>query len=65
MSKLPSDLEMMEEESVRRVAHIVGESSAAAKALNRHAEMKAEGLNPVFGYSRKHSCFIVCDIGKV
>lgn len=61
--KLPDDLEPISEDAVRRIAKVIGPSSAASNALANLEEKRAAGLNPVIGYSRKHSCYIVADIG--
>lgn len=63
MSKLPSDLKPIDEEKVRRIAHITGDQSASARILKDYDRMKSEGLNPVIGYSAQHNVFVVCDIG--
>ena len=65
MTQIPDDIEVMPLGFIHLVAKITGASSAAAKAIKDHEEMKSHGTNPVIGYSRKHSCLIVVDIGHV
>lgn len=63
--KFPPDMELIDETAVKRVAHVVGELSAAKKALDDAEAMRARGSNPAFGYSKRHSCYIVFDVGHV
>lgn len=62
---MPEDMQLIDEDAVKRVAHVVGEWSAAQRALKDAEQMRARGSNPAFGYSKQHSCFIVFDAGKV
>lgn len=64
MAKLPHDLEPIAEDAVQRVANIFGPQSAAAGALRDLEEKRKAGLNPAIGFSRKHNCFIVADVGR-
>lgn len=65
MSKMPNDMQVVDEDVVKRVAHVIGISSAAQAALRDAEQMRARGGTPGFGYSREHSCYIVFDVGHV
>lgn len=63
--KFPTDMELIDEATVKRVAGVVGSDSAAQKALDDAEAMRARGATPAFGYSRAHSCYVIFDAGKV
>lgn len=49
----------MEESVVKRLAYIVGDGSAAKKALDKAAEIRARGNVPVFWYDRANRATVV------
>lgn len=53
------NLLQMSEESVRRMAYILGESSAAHMALMDYEARKAVGQSPAFYLDRKDSALLV------
>lgn len=61
---MPKDIEIMAESIVRRCAHILGNSSAAAMALADAEKRKHEGQNPVFYWSRSARMIFVTDAGR-
>lgn len=53
-----SDFVIMDEETLRRIADIIGPSSAAARALQEVARQREDGIDAVVGCSGK--MFYVC-----
>lgn len=59
MKRMPADLQEITEETMRRIANIVGFQSAAAAAIKDFEERKALGLKPAFFVSPSTQMFFV------
>ena len=53
------DLEPMDESVVKRIAHIIGPMSAAQKALDKAAEIRARGNVPLFWHDSANNATVV------
>jgi hypothetical protein len=65
MKPWPKDAEPLAEATLKRMAYILGEQSAAAKALKDIEGKREQGLNPSAFYSRSAQMIFVADIGRV
>ena len=60
MRKTPDDVLPFDEDAARRIAHIIGESSAAAQALADIDMLKKNNMEYALMYSKKTNSFFVC-----
>lgn len=56
---IPKDAEPISEDAVRRIARIMGDASAATKALADADEKRKAGLDPLFVWSRSARAYFV------